>query len=97
MWDKHFNRPPCRRSPKLVRMGSQEAVCERIITAYIETGRSVRSLASYYGVSKSTIGRYIKDYAAELMPFYVYQNARKQAKWNRSHGAIDTSEVGSLD
>lgn len=96
-WDKRFNPPPIRRNRNLERMGSRTSVCERILTTYIETGRSVRDLASYYGCSKSTIGRYIKDYAEEEMSYYMCQQARRQAKQNLGYGASDNGEMGSMD
>lgn len=81
-WDKQFNRPPVRRNRNLERMGTKSEVVERIITTYIETGRSVRSLAKMYGCSKSTIGRYVCEYARELCPYDLYSKARQVAVRN---------------
>lgn len=96
-WDKRFNPPPVRRNPKLSRMGSKVTCVERILTTYIKTGRSVRSLAEFYGCSKSTIGRYINEYAREEMPYHMYEAARRQAKNNLGFGAEDTDDYGSMD
>lgn len=96
-WDKRFNPPPVRRNPKLERMGSKVSCVERILTTYVETGRSVRSLAAFYGCSKSTIGRYINEYAREEMSYHMYEQARRQARANLSQGSNDTDEYGSMD
>lgn len=96
-WDKRFNPPPVRRNPKLERMGSKVSCVERILTTYVETGRSVRSLAAFYGCSKSTIGRYINEYAREEMSYHMYAQARRQARANLSRGSNDTDEYGSMD
>ena len=96
-WDKQNNPPPIRRNTKLECMGSRAECCERILTTYIETGRSVRSLAKLYGCSKSTIGRYINEYAMEFVPSHMYELARRQAKNNLGFGAEDTDECGSMD
>lgn len=96
-WNRFDNPPPKRRNWHLERMGSMEAVCERIVTTYIETGRSVRSLAQLYGVSKSTIGRYINEYARDNVNYNLFQQARRQAKINRSQGADENDLMGSMD
>ena len=107
-WDKRFNPPPVHRNPKLERMGSKAEVCERILTTYIETKRSVRSLARMYGCSKSTVGRYIKQYAMDLMPYSMYEEARKVAnkhlgrydeedEWEMMCRYGDNDDCGSLD
>lgn len=96
-WDKYLNRPPIHRNPRLERMGSKCEVAERIVTTYLETGRSVRSLATLYGCSKSTIGRYINEYARDLLPYSMYSRARYQAMCNLRGGADDNDDVGSYD
>lgn len=96
-WDARSNPPPVRRNFNLARMGGKATVCERILTTYIETGRSVRSLAAFYGCSKSTVGRYIKDYAEVEAPYHLYEKARNVAAKHRGEGAEDTDEWGSLD
>lgn len=96
-WDKRFNPPPIRSNKNLERMGPKVDCVERIVTTYIETGRSVRSLAGLYGCSKSTIGRYINEYAQQEAPHYLYQMARDQAAHNRGQGAEDTDDVGRYD
>lgn len=85
------------RNKNLERMGSMETVCERILTTYVDTGRSVRSLAALYRCSKSTIGRYIKDYAEDLVPYSLYKQGRLEAKLHLEGRANDTDEVGELD
>lgn len=62
--------------------GSKEYICERICTTYIETGRTVRSLAKLYGCSKSSIGRYINDYAREIVNYDLYDSVKRRAKQN---------------
>lgn len=92
MIDKHAPR-----ARNLVRMGSKADCVERILTTYVETGRSVRSLASLYGVGKSTIHRYVKDYARNEAPRWLFQQGREVARQNRLGGASDSDEYGSLD
>lgn len=86
------------RNRNLERMGGMATVCERILSTYIETGRSVRSLAAFYGCSKSTIGRYIKDYAERLAPYELYEKGRNEAeKHLGKEGANETDEYGEWD
>lgn len=97
-WDTRVNLPPVRRNSNLERMGGKATVCERILTTYIETGRSIRSLAAFYGCSKSTIGRYIKDYAEDCAPYSLYEQGRDVAQRHLGKdGANDTDEWGSYD
>lgn len=96
-WDRRLNPPPIRRNSRLARMGSRAACCERILMHYIETGQSVRELAAFYGCSKSTIGRYIRDYAQEDVSYSLYEEARRVANRHLKSGADDFGEYGSLD
>lgn len=62
--------------------GSREYICERICTTYVETGRTVRSLARHYGTSKSTIGYWLKR-ARDLVSYDLYQAVKWRARQNR--------------
>ena len=62
--------------------GSKEYICERICKTYIETGRTVRSLAKHYDCGKSTIGNYLFKYAKDLVSSDLYRQVRNRAKWN---------------
>lgn len=64
-------------------IGDKEYKCLRICTTYIETGRPIRNLARHYKCSKSTIGKYLKDYAQDLIPSDMYQQVRNRAKQNK--------------
>ena len=84
--------------------GSKEYICERICKTYIETGRTIRSLAEYYGISKSMVGKYLKDYAQDLVPHDLYRKVRARAKQNMSEvyelGCSEnrySDEHGSMD
>lgn len=96
-WDKYLNPPPLRRNKNLARMGGKGTVCERIVTTYLETGKSVRDLAKQYGCSKSTIGKYLNEYAYECLPYNVYMQVRRHAKENRMLGSTGSDALGSLD
>lgn len=84
--------------------GSLDAICERIATAYIETGRTMRSLASDYKCSPSTICNYLNKYAADHLPYSMNRQIRNRAKWNMQetymYGQSEnrySDQVGSLD
>ena len=63
-------------------VGDREYICIRICTAYIETGRTVRSLAKMYECSKSTIHNYLYQYAKDYVNYDMYQSVRARAKQN---------------
>ena len=67
---------------KRIMPGSKEYICERICTTYVETGRTIRSLAKLYGCSKSSIGRYINDYARDIVNYDLYDSVKRRAKQN---------------
>ena len=85
-------------------IGDKAYKCLRICTAYVETGRTIRSLAKQYNCSKTTIGRYLHDYAADLVDYSLYQSVKSRAKQNmkevyycgRSENAY-SDELSSLD
>lgn len=84
--------------------GSKEYICERICRTYVETGRTVRSLASFYGCSKSTISNYLFRYAADCVPYELYQAVKRRAKQNMQEtyylGQSEnrySDECGSMD
>lgn len=62
--------------------GGMEYKCIRICTTYVETGRTVRSLAEYYKCSKSTIHNYLMKYARNFVPYDLFQKVRKRAEQN---------------
>lgn len=62
--------------------GDKEYKCLRICTTYVETGRTVRSLAAYYKCSKSTIHNYLMKYAQDNVSYDLYSQVRKRAKQN---------------
>jgi hypothetical protein len=63
--------------------GSKEYICERICRTYIETGRTVRSLAGLYGCSKSTIHNYLSKYASDCVSYGLNRAVRSRAKQNK--------------
>ena len=62
--------------------GDKEYKCIRICTTYVETGRTVRSLARLYKCSKSTLHNYLCKYAQDLVPYDLFKQVRKRAKQN---------------
>lgn len=62
--------------------GSKEYICERICTCYVETGRTIRSLAKFYKCSKTTIHNYLHKYAADCVNYDLYQAVKRRAKQN---------------
>lgn len=62
--------------------GSKEYICERICRTYIETGRTIRSLAKMYGCSKSTIHNYLSNYASDCVNYDLYMAVQRRAKQN---------------
>ena len=84
--------------------GSMQYKCERICTTYIETGRTIRSLADFYGCSKSTISNYLGKWAEKYVSYDLYKQARERAKLNMAetyyYGQSEnrnSSAVGSMD
>jgi len=84
--------------------GSKEYICERICKTYIETGRTVRSLALHYDCGKSTIGNYLFKYAKDLVSSDLYKQVRYRAKGNMEEtyyfgASINrySDEYGSMD
>ena len=63
--------------------GSKEYKCKRICTMYVETGRTIESLAKYYDCSKSSIGRYLLDYAIDYVDYDLFKKVRERALQNR--------------
>ena len=62
--------------------GDKSYICERICRTYIETSRTVRSLAKHYGCSKSTIHNYLTKYASDLVDYSLLQKVRNTARQN---------------
>lgn len=83
---------------------SKEAICERICTTYIETRRTVRSLAALYGCSKSTIHRYLHNYAQDCVSYDLYRSVQTVARDNTEEAWFQgessnrwSDKVGSYD
>lgn len=62
--------------------GSKDYICERICKTYIETGRTIRSLAKFYGCSKSTINNYLNKYARDCVNYDLYSSVKFRANQN---------------
>ena len=84
--------------------GSKEYICERICRTYVETGRTVRSLALQYKCSKSTIHNYLSMYAKDYLDYDLYKRVRRRATQNRREvyefGQSEnrySEEYGSMD
>ena len=83
---------------------SKDYICERICKTYVETGRTVRSLASLYNCSKSTVHNYLHKYAQDCVSFELYKQVQARAKQNlaevyeigRSENR-DSDAMGSMD
>lgn len=66
----------------MVDKSNKEYLCERICRMYIETGRTIRSLATYFHMSKSDVGRYLKNYSSDLVSYDLKSQVEKRAKQN---------------
>ena len=84
--------------------GDKEYKCIRICTTYIETGRTIRSLAKLYNCSKTTIHRYLNEYARKLVPYDLYQSVLRRSVENMYErynlGCSEnrySDELGSMD
>ena len=84
--------------------GSMQYKTERICRTYIETGRTIRSLADLYKLSKSTIGKYLLNYASKYVDYDLFTQVRERAKQNLNERNqfgrslnYDSSMVGSMD
>lgn len=73
---------PRRTTNHRIMEGSKEYICERICTTYVETGRTVRSLAKLYKCSKSTIHNYLHNYALDCVSYDLYRQVQARAKQN---------------
>ena len=84
--------------------GSKQYKCLRICTTYISTGRTMQSLADQYKCSKSTIWRYLREYAYEIVDYDMYkavedrikQNKREVYEWGQSINRY-SSQLGDMD
>lgn len=84
--------------------GSMQYKCERICRTYIETGRTMRSLAQQYKCDVHTIYRYLTDYAINYIDYDLYRQVRERAKQNMKEvyyfGQSEnrySDELGSMD
>lgn len=84
--------------------GSMDYICERIATTYIETGRTMRSLASEYRCSPATICNYLNKYARNHLPYDMYKQVQSRARLNKNEAYENgrsenyySDELGSLD
>ena len=84
--------------------GSKEYKCKRICTMYVETGRTMESLAKYYSCSRSHIGRYLLDYARDYVDYDLFKKVRQRALQNKQevcwYGKSlnhNSDEIGSLE
>ncbi|MEG1565385.1 MAG: hypothetical protein RR342_01420 [Bacilli bacterium] len=92
------------REIKRILNGSKEYICERICTTYIETGRTMKSLAGLYRCSKTSIHRYLTTYARECVSYDLYkqvqsrirQNLEERNNFGRSGNCYNDS-YGSMD
>lgn len=66
----------------MIDKSNKEHLCERICRMYVETGRTVRSLAKYFKMSKSELGRYLHDYSSDLVSYDLKSQVEKRAKQN---------------
>lgn len=66
----------------MIDKSNKEDLCLRICKMYIQTGRTQRSLAGYFKMSKSSIGRYLTIYAKNMMDYDTYKKVRNTAKQN---------------
>ena len=63
------------------------SLLERIIYNYITTHRSIRELAEYYGVPKSTIASWLKK-SESLVSYDLYEQYQETAAKHRRANAI---------
>lgn len=84
--------------------GSMQYKCERICTTYIETGRTIRSLAKSYKCSKTTLHNYLSKWAEKYVSYDLYQQVRQRAALNMKETYMfgrsenyDSSQLGSMD
>lgn len=68
---------------KRIMNGSKAYIVERICRTYVETGRTVRSLARLYNCSKTSIERYINEYAQDTIDRDLYCQVRRRAIQNK--------------
>lgn len=66
----------------MIDKSNKEYLCERICRMYVETGRTIRSLATYFKMSKSELGRYLKNYSSDLVSYDLKSQVEKRAKQN---------------
>lgn len=78
---------------------------ERIILNYVTPHRSIRQLAAYYKIPRSTIADILKR-AENLVPWELYQRYKETAamhrraqcmRWNGREEYFTTEEHGPLD
>lgn len=74
----------------MIDKSNKEYLCERICRMYVETGRTVRSLAQHFHMSKSQVGRYLKNYSSDLIPYDLKQQVESRARQNM----IETYQLG---
>ena len=84
--------------------GSLDYICERIATTYIETGRTMRSLASEYRCIPATICNYLNKYARNHLPYDMYKQVQSRARLNKNEAYengrrenYSSDALGSLD
>lgn len=77
----------------MIDKSNKQHLCERICKMYVETGRPIRSLASYFEMSKSSIGRYLKDKASDLVSYDLYNKVMNRAKQNM----LEVYELGQSE
>lgn len=53
---------------------------ERIVRNYIETNRTIRQLADYYDVPKSTIHDWINKEGRDRLPYSLFDSYKRTAK-----------------
>lgn len=63
------------------------SVLERIVMNYITTNRSIRDLAKYYGVPKSTLHSWIKQ-SYDFLPFDLTSRLQSTAAMHRRSNVL---------
>ena len=68
---------------KRIMNGDMTYICERIAKTYIETGRTMRSLAKLYRCSVTSIYRYLKEYSQQYLDWDLYRQVNLRSTLNK--------------
>lgn len=89
----------------MIRNQNSANFAERLILNYITTHRTIRQLAAYYKIPRSTIADILKR-AENKVPYDLYQQYKNTAamhqraqclRWNGQEEYFATDEDGPLD